>query len=279
MKNKTEFNWVFQQIKKRQDFLMDKDDELTELFRLCDDDTQLELVASLLERFSYIDGKRYGALLASMASYIKGLGYPTDKMIVVAMAINSQPDSSQEVLQFLKVSLDKVFDRQLNHCNNMSDLRGLYKNGYRHFIVVDEFVGSGKTIRSRFRNLFNKLKASDATIDFCILSGMEKTVKDLTAEGIPVKVFNEIPRGISDHYIEPSLGQNIACMKALENKLAESINLLKLKDHSFGYLMAEALYYKENGNIPNNVFPIFWWKRYKNSARRLTLFTRVQNGY
>ena len=280
MKNKAEFDWVFRQIKNHKDLLNDKDEELAELFRLCDNKEQQDLVGSLLERFFFLDGKHYGTLLADMAKYIKSLEYPIDKTVVLAMAIDDKPDSSQEVLQNLKVYLAKEFDKEIKQCNSMSDLNGLYNRGYRHFIVVDEFVGSGKTIRSRFKNRFNKIKVtSPATIIFCILTGMDKAVNELVNEGVPIKVFHRIERGISDFYIGKSLTNNIAQMYALESKLADSINGLKLSDYSFGYKKSEAIYYKENGNIPNNVFPIFWWKKYKNSTYRNTLFTRVQDGY
>ena len=60
---------------------------------------------------------------------------------------------------------------------------------------------------------------------------------------------------------------NIATMEAL------------LKDNNFGYNHAEALYCRKYGNIPNSVFPIFWWKQYKDGSPRSPLFVRVQHGY
>lgn len=280
MQTKAEFNWVFQLLQKRGDFLRDKHQELGELFRLCDNQLQRNLVSSILERFFFLDGKGYGVLLAKMAQHIKTLGYPVDKMVVVAMAIDNSPDSSQEVLQNLKVYLAREFDEEIKLCNNMSDLKGWYNKGYRHFIAVDEFVGSGQTVRSRYRNVFKKINTTDKpTIDFCILTGLEKAVVELRSDSIPIKVFKLVPRGISDFYFGDALALNIDCMLSLEAKLADSINKLRLSDHSLGYHKSEAIYCKENGNIPNNVFPIFWWKKYKNNSKRKTLFTRVQNGY
>ena len=280
MMNKTEFNWVYHLIQDRKDLLENKDEELAELFRLCDNQTQRDLISNLLHQFFFLDGKQYGFLLAQMAKYINSLNYPIDKLIVMAMTIDDKPDSSQDVIQNLKVYLAKEYDKEIKVCNSMSDINGWYNKGFRHFIVVDEFVGSGKTINSRYKNRYKKIKTHEkVTINFCILTGMTNAINSLEKAGIPVKVFKELPRGISDFFIGDTLNIKIRSMLALEQKLAESINTLKLKDYSLGYLKAEALYYKENGNIPNNVFPIFWWKRYQNESKRKTLFTRVQDGY
>lgn len=279
MNSKAEFSWVFKLIQKREDFLAGKDEELGELFRLCDNDVQRNLVSSLLERFFFLDGKRYGSLLAAMARYIKSLGYPIDKCVVMAMSLDDQPDSSQEVLQNLKVYLAIEFDVSINFCTSMSDLQGWYNKGFRHFIIVDEFIGSGRTVKSRYRR-FSKLKTKEeTTIDFCILSGMRDAVNQLTSVGIPIKVMNILSKGISDFYFGEAYAENITSMLDLESKLAENINTLRRKDFSLGFLSSESIYYKENGNVPNNVFPIFWWKRYLNNSKRLTLFTRVQHGY
>ena len=63
-------------------------------------------------------------------------------------------------------------------------------------------------------------------------------------------------------------------MKNLEIRLLAD----KISDNnmpSLGYGEIEALYKRENGNTPNNVFPIFWWPRDKNELKRSTIMTRV----
>ena len=42
---------------------------------------------------------------------------------------------------------------------------------------------------------------------------------------------------------------------------------------------SEALFCRKSKNVPNNVFPIFWWKRYADNSDRKTLFIRSQSGY
>lgn len=278
MNNKAEYEWVFKLIGKRKDFLEGKDLELADLFRLCDSDSQRELIASLLDRFFYLDGQRYGRLLRDMAQYIKQLNYKAEEMAIIAFVEKEEIDSSLEVLQCLKVPLAMEFDPSPKINPHFNSISNLYKQGIRHFVAVDEFMGTGVTVKNRYEN-FLKKNLPDATINFCVLTGMESAVGMLTAKGVPVKVFKILRKGISDYYEGTALVQSSSDMKALESKLADQINKTNLAKHSFGFLKSESLYYKENGNIPNNVFPIFWWKKLKNQTNRRTLFTRVQNGY
>jgi hypothetical protein len=123
------------------------------------------------------------------------------------------------------------------------------------------------------------MKFPKATIDFCIMSGMEEAQSKLRAQGINVNIINLMQKGISDYFQGEELNIYIDSMNKLESKLADKIGRTKLSEHSFGYRRSESLYYKFNGNIPNNVFPLFWWKEYSGNRQRNTLFTRVQEGY
>lgn len=150
--------------------------------------------------------------------------------------------------------------------------------GCKHFIAIDEFTGTGSTIVERF-NRFKEMNLKNATIEFCIMSGMENALNHVQNAGIRIKIFNILRKGISEYYHSDEIQSNLNRMFALESKLAEKIHKKKLIDHSLGFRQAESLYYKFLGNIPNNVFPIFWWKEYTENKPRKTLFTRVQEGY
>ena len=62
-------------------------------------------------------------------------------------------------------------------------------------------------------------------------------------------------------------------MEELEKKLQKRYQGKKLPN--FGYKRSESLFALESNNIPNNVFPIFWWPFLKGGVSRKTIFKRV----
>lgn len=280
IKNKLEYEWILLQIKQREDLLKGRDKALGELFKICDNSDQLDLVADLLKRFNYISSSYYGELIAKMAGHIKGLGLLPNELGITAMTIDEKADSSQAVLQDCKVPICIEFGERINDCNlfDRDSLEKLYNRGCRHFIAVDEFSGTGSTIVER-QNRFNKMNFRGADIQFCVLTATKDAFDHIKSRNIEIDAINLIEKGISDFYKNNELYQRQAEMTQLESKLADRIRATKLSENSFGFRRSEALYYKELGNIPNNVFPLFWWKQYKDGRKRTTLFTRVQNGY
>lgn len=278
--SRDEFDWIYGMISSQRELLTGGTDALSELYRICDSEEQLNLVTSLINRFNYIDANRYANLLEQMADYIFQIGYPENEIGITAMTIKMDADSSQEILQHIKVQLGLKFGHRVLDSNLLTEenLIRNYQLGCRHFIAVDEFTGTGSTIVERY-NRFKKMNLKKATIEFCIMSGMLDALIHVQNAGIKIKIFNILQKGISEYYPTEEIQSNLEHMYALESKLAQKINKKKLSDHSLGFRQSESLYYKFLGNIPNNVFPIFWWKEYAGNKTRKTLFTRVQEGY
>ena len=279
-KTRKEFEWIYEVISAQRELLKGKSAALSELYRMCDSEDQLDLVTSLLKRFDYVDANIYANLLEQMANHIYNLNYPEKEIAITAMTIKMDADSSQEILQHLKVQLGLKFGHRVLDSNLLTEENILrnYELGCKHFIAVDEFTGTGSTIVERF-NRFKKMSLRNATIEFCIMSGMEDALIHVQKAGIPIKIFNLLRKGISNFYPTEEIQHNLDQMYALEGKLAEKIDKTKLAEHSLGFRRSESLYYKFIGNIPNNVFPIFWWKEYTGNKSRKPLFTRVQKGY
>lgn len=278
--SKEEFEWVLRMIAGQRGLLSGKSEALSELYRLCDDEAQINLISSLLERFCYLDIDRYSGLMMEMSNYIRNIGYPENQIAVTSLAFKSDSDSSQALLQDLKVPLAQAFDHRVPDCNifREEDLTAIRKKGYTHFVAVDEFTGTGSTIVERY-NRFKAMNLKNTTLDFCILTGMQDAIDHVRSKGISIKVFNVLNKGISEFFAGDEIDANLNSMRALEGKLADKIRKTRMAEHSLGFRQSESLYYKFNGNIPNNVFPIFWWKAYQGNKKRLTLFTRVQEGY
>lgn len=272
------YNWIFSLSRKQTAMLKDKDVALAELYDLCDNDIQRNLIKDLIVRFHCFDEEIYNLALMQIVEHISELGYNIQETAIVAFCHDSSADSSQEILQDLKVPMTKFFNSAIKTNNRFDHLHRTYKEGFRHFIAVDEFLGSGQTICNRY-NDFLRMNLTDATIDFCLVAGMSDAIAHAKDEGINVYVAYEMQKGISFYYDGIELDTNKREMSLLESKLADTINETELNDYLFGYGQSEALYSRLYKNVPNNVFPIMWWKRYKNNLSRNTIFDRVQDGY
>lgn len=273
-----EYNWILSLQRRQKTMLNGKDESLLELYRLCDEDTQRNLIRDLLIKFDCFDDEIYNLALIEMSRFIINLNYPQDKVAIVALCHDSSADSSQAILDDIKVPLAKLSGFSYKTINRFDKIKKAYNQGYRHFIGIDEFTGSGSTIENRF-NDFVRNNYNGSTINFCIMAGMSHTKEFIEKLNIPLYIAYLIKRGISDYYINEDLENNMRRMSDLEDKLAPKINLTDLKDYRMGYKQSESLFTRLNKNVPNNVFPVFWWKAYANEKKRLTLFDRVQNGY
>lgn len=272
------YNWIFSLSKKQTAMLKDKDNALAELYGLCDNDIQRNLIKDLIIRFHCFDEEIYNLALMQIVEYISNLGYNIQNTAMVAFCHDSSADSSQEILQDLKVPMTKRLNYTIKTINRFDHLHKIYNAGYRHFIAVDEFLGSGQTICNRYKDFLSK-NLKDATIDFCLVAGMSDAISYARGKGINVYVAYEMQKGISHYYDGKDLETNKREMSLLESKLADTIDRTQLNDYLFGYGQSEALYSRLYKNVPNNVFPIMWWKRYKDNSIRNTICDRIQDGY
>ena len=120
-KSRNEFNWIYEVISAQRELLNGKFDALSELYRMCDSEDQLNLVTSLLKRFDYVDANRYTYLLDQMADYIYNIGYPEKEKAITAITIKKDADSSQEILQHIKVVLGIKFGHRVLDSNLLNE--------------------------------------------------------------------------------------------------------------------------------------------------------------
>lgn len=280
IESKREYQWLFDLIKRQTTMLSGKDASLSELYHLCDDDSQRLLISDLLIRFDCIDDDLYNMALRSIAKKIAELKYDVSELAVVAMSMDSAADSSQAMLNDIKIYLTDACGSNVQTINKFSRIQKAFKReGKKHFVVIDEFSGSGQTVLNRYTE-FGRYNLEGATLDFFLIAALRKAYENVKSQGIHVDVELLSDAGISAYYTGDVLHKRKDEMKLLEGKLADQIGELKLKDYSFGYAQSEALYARKDHNVPNNVFPLFWWKQYKGKRNRLNvLFTRVQDGY
>ncbi|OUN62354.1 MULTISPECIES: hypothetical protein [unclassified Butyricimonas] len=274
-----DFNIIYR-LYSKQSWLCDKEDCLIDLLALCSNESEKKLLIDLLNDFSFLDLKLLNYYLGLIADFIVNeSGFKEETTQISAITYDDEADSSQKILDHLKMPIFKTGWSNVKTVNRFGAIPRNFNAGKKQIIFVDEFVGSGKTILSRIKQLKNDI-GNEFELKLCFVAGMEHGLKSIEKLGYEVFCPLRFPKGISDRYVGEELKFAEDTMLELELKLAENVNDHQLLDYSFGYNKAEALYSLEScsGNTPNSVFPIFWWPRDKKNNQRNTLLTRFEKG-
>lgn len=265
----------------KQKWLINKKDELKELINFCDNKESKDLVFSLLERFSYLESETLNLLLNEVSDYIiNESGFNESTTQLLSLTYDDEADSGQKILDNIKHPIFKKGWRQIKTVNMFGKSIPNYNKGKNQIIIIDEFIGSGKTLKSRIDYLKKNIRG-EFELKCCFIAGIKNTIDDLIDDGIDIYCPLQLDKGISDHYTGKELHKVELLMLELELKLSQIINQKDLYNYSFGYGGAEALYTMEgcNGNTPNSVFPIFWWLKDKEQNFRNTVLTRFEIGF
>lgn len=279
MLKRKEFDFVTDLMSHQGDMLSDKEEALIELYKICDNEEQRYLIKKLLLEFHHMNDEVYNLCLIEMKNYIVQRGFAFKESAVIAMCHDHMPDSSQDVLNSLKVYLGCEDWPYENFCNRFDRCSKLYGQGIRHFFIVDDFIGSGTTVETRISSINNQLKDKDFTFHFVFAAGMSEAVYALQHKGIDIKCAYVMDKCLSGKGSPNEINHNVELMISIENKLAGKVRETLLEDYSLGYKQSESLFCRKYKNVPNNVLPIFWWKEDCNNKKRVTLFNRIQDKY
>lgn len=261
----------------RHDWLVNKTDKLMNLIDECQNEEEVRLVEELLDRFLIIKEKERDEAYDAMADYINSVVQDGNSLIV-AMTRGSSPDSGQKVVSELRTFLAYRGLRKIYKLNRFDYLSRKRFKDFDNFIIVDEFVGSGKTIRNRIQDLRNMFPK--ANIHFCMMAGMEANISDIQKDmesNEHIFCHYKLKKGIFGHYIGSELIDKTMTMVRLERRLDSVVGKKDIYEYSFGYGNAQSLVGFGQYNIPNSVFPIFWWPN--RDFGRLTLFIRDEDGF
>lgn len=268
----------FMQLYSHQSWLCKKEPNLEALIEICDTREQKNLVFSLLDRFHYLKEDMVHLLLEQMADYIVNCEFEKSRTLLVASTYDEEADSGQKILDMLKVPLYERRWRDVKTVNIIGKAIRPISQGKDQIIIIDEFLGTGRTLRTRVEWL-KKNANQNIDIKCCFMAGMRNAVEALNADSIKIFCPLQLEKGISEYFEGDRLAHAEHDMLCLESKLAQRIQEKYLADYSFGFGKAEALYSLENGNTPNSVFPIFWWIKDQNGNERKTILTRYEKGF
>lgn len=265
----------------KQPWLEGKNDILFNLLaNECDSEDKRSLLIELLDRFLYLSSDEFQKKLEELAESIVTDPELADASTqVVAMAADSSSDSSQLILYGIKSILERCGWCKYKNINIFSKAYASYKKlGGTHYniVLIDEFVGSGSTVISRVSEIkrqFENVIDPNLSIRVKVIVATEHGLSKISKAGINIESLIVIKKGISDFNTTPIANRKRALMIDLESLLSKTFNDRNLP--SLGYGESESLYSRDNGNTPNNVFPIFWWPYYKNNNKRQVLLTRA----
>ena len=251
---------------------------LVELWNLCESEPQRDLVATLFRRFEIVDSSKLKNLGKIVADKIAGdwAALP-NKTRIVAVSDDFEADGSQVFLNSIKNKFSPHDGwSEKNFVNSIAEGRDQAKSGWT-IILLDDFIGTGKTIRRKVEWFKDKLEANaktDVVLKAIAIAGMEQSRGAL--DGLDVECFCPfwLPKGISGHGSVGERATAKSLMKILEDKLGKYFKGQWLCQ--FGYGRSEALFSVEAFNVPNNVFPVFWWPILRNKSPRKTVFSRLR---
>lgn len=263
------------QLHKEYDWLEYEPEALFELWCLSDDDDQKNVIEFLIKNFSFIDSKELNKIGYVISNQIERVWnhIPTNTLIV-ATCDDKKPDGSQYIIQSLKNKFSLNW-KETNFINSLP-IAAYQVEEYNNIILIDDFIGTGDTITRKYNYLLRILEQRNIknfTIKIISIASMNFSKPVLDLLKVSYYSYHWLKKGISELIDSENREIAIISMNKLEKKLKNHYNGKNLPN--FGYKKSEALFAFEAFNIPNNVFPIFWWPLLKGGILRKTLFKRV----
>jgi hypothetical protein len=272
--SRDEFSYILG-VMKTQPWLERVEEALLNLFDECSSPDQQKLIAELLLRTHHISENGFGDAIRAIGARIEDV-WNLEPANTYFVSSNDQEntDSSQEVLNRLKAYpwRSTAWSRR-QFLIRYRDVGRRLKN-HDCVVIVDDFIGTGNSMVSTLDWFRKFAAASSLAIDLrvCAVAGCASGLEIVSAACSHSFFVNSIRKAISDHYSGAELASASKIMTDIEDQLeAISTRPKKFADYRFGFGKSEAMYYRDGGNTPNNVFPAFWWRSVKRRARQTVM--------
>lgn len=254
---------------KDNDWLTIKYGQLWDLWQLTSCVEQRDLLEILIRDFNYITSREIDTMGRTIANeIIDNWNLDSTKTLISAVCTDSNPDGSQVIVQSIK---NKFNNKKFDICNNLDSALKKLKNSMT-LVLADDFIGTGDTICTKILPIvYAKIKEMNlvgVNVNVIAFAAMNFAKEKLDNEKIEYFSCMWLNKGISDNTKICDIEQAKNLMKEMEASL--SPNLPNGKFH-LGYNQSETLFCNEGYNIPNNVFPIFWYRK-KNDTNYKPMF-------
>ena len=233
-----------------------------------------DLVARLIERFAYVTRDEYDDLISDISQYIAE-HFDLERTAICATTADRNKDSAQLILYDLTTSFAQLGFFKVRALNRY-DAIIREPASYDDVILVDEFIGTGRTMMgrvTRIGQLFRDKGIVAPSIHAIALAGMTRTLQSIRHNFESLNVCLPLQMGIAQLAEPGHVSHEYRIMSCLEDTLAPVSNDEKLP--RLGYGQSEALFSRNRGSCPNNVFPIFWWPELLGGRPRQPLFPRA----
>jgi len=233
------------------------------------------LIIDLLQETIWIDLSQYFDSFNQIKSHVEN-DWDIDFENCVFVSANGEGRiaSSHEALHQLRNESWEASIAPGKFVNKFSEAAELLTEG-GCLIIVDDFVGSGGTICKVIDWFEKEFEKAEKTVRIFVVtvSGCREGIERLTEKAADCFCAHRVPKGISDRWSGDDLTNALSAMDEMENQLQErsrrSIDKFRL-----GWGRQEAVFYRERGSTPNNVFPIFWWTDMSSGSRDCVMVRR-----
>lgn len=256
------------------EWLVSCDEGFMELWYSTKEDiNQKKLILYLIHKFLYVDSKKADEYCGTITHKItEEWGLQPINTTITASCDNANPDGSQLMVQKLKNRFPFHW-QEFDFSNSLPDALYNKINSGDNLVICDDFVGTGSTMVRKIEyalKVINERQLENVQIYIVSFAAMQFSK---AAIAYPFFSCEWLLKGISETLTGDNLTVATRIMEEMESILKPKISNRYLP--KFGYQRSESLYNYENDNIPNNVFPIFWWKKYKDNSLRVPMFRKI----
>jgi len=229
------------------------------LFKLLNklDNDEVTLILELLHKFTWISNSQYDKKILDVFRKIDPNIIKSSKKLYFFPIV--KPRDSKKLKSGLSIIYPIVgilnYIEEFDHVNTgniISDFQQLKRITLKedeYLILVDDFIGSGKTFEDCY-NQIQKYSIPNDKIIICTLAIQEDGLKVIREHGFSVYYSHIEKKGISNNYVGDEIIKRISKMTLIEKKLKYNPR------YSLGFEKSEGLI--SMIKTPNNTFPVFW---------------------
>lgn len=236
---------------------------------------QTELIIDLTKRYKWISLNEYNSRLSNLLRTIHQSELANIKKIYLFPIIKPEDEDkhksgnsviymikgiSKFIKQYDNISITELTKFEMLNEDNLTIRKD------ELFILFDDFVGSGETLKATLQEVFKNPTLVNNKIIVASLIIQQDAIDFLKITGIRHYSSDIGIKEITQWYTSPLLEEKIRIMKEIEKLISVNSNF------SFGYEQSEALVTMIR--TPDNTFPIFWNEHKKNGQKYRAPFQR-----